>query len=830
MKIKSLFLLFLILFSLSFKSGAQGETNFWYFGYNAGLDFNSGTPVVQTNGAIFTSEGSATISTAAGALRFYTDGMTVWNNLHTPMANGTGLFGNSSSTQSAVIIPKPGTTDIYYIFTVDAIGGPNGLRYSEVNMTLAGGLGDVTAVKNVALATPVTEKVTAVKHANNVDLWVIAHDFTTTQFFVYSVTSAGVSTVPIISNAGSIDAVPYGIGNLKASADGSKLVQCIYTNTVDILNFDNATGIITNDFSFVSPFQYPYGAEFSPDGSRLYFGGTVNQNVYQYNMAAGTSAAIIGSMTVVGSSSTSGYLGSFQMAPDGKIYIAKDGTSTLGCINNPNTLGAGCGFVDNAVNLLSGICQLGLPDFIQSYFNSATINYVNTCLGDSTDFSLANTTGIDSVEWDFNDPASGVLNSSKLFLPSHVFTNTGTYNVSVITHTGSIADTLNILVTITGPPFINLGNNTSLCAGTSIVLNPGAGYMSYLWQDFSTAQTFTASATGTYYVKVTNNCGIASDTIHIDTLPPPVINLGNDTSLCAGNTIVLDPGSGFLNYSWQDLSTNQIFTVSIAGTYYVNVTRCGTAIDTILITSLPSPLVSVNDTSICIGQTAKLTANGAATYSWSAGATANEINTATVTPAITSTYTVTGTMAGCSATDISIVTVNPYPLADFTTSPAGIIKPNTLVSFTDVSTIGSSLSWNFDDLLSGLNNTSTLSFPTHVYASEGIYCITLFVTNSAKCADTTSDCITVEADKIIIPNVFTPNDDGDNDFFVMKNLQPGVAPIKIYNRWGKIVFESSGYNNDWNGKNVNDGVYYYILENLKDEKKYTGFVQVISVK
>jgi gliding motility-associated-like protein len=825
---KRLLLLFLILCSLSFKSDAQGEANFWYFGHNAGLDFNSGSPVVQTNGAIMTDEGSATISTAAGALRFYTDGMTVWNNQHNPMPNGTGLFGNASSTQSAVIVPKPGSANIYYVFTVDAMGGPNGLRYSEVDMSLAGGLGNVTATKNIALATPVTEKVTAVKNANNIDIWVIAHDFTTNKFYVYSVTSAGVNTVPIISNAGSIDAVPYGIGNLKASADGSKLVQCIYTNTVDILNFNNASGTITNDFTFSCPFQYPYGAEFSPDGSRLYFGGTVNQDVYQYNMAAGSSAAIISSMTVVGSSTTSGYLGAFQMAPDGKIYIAKDGTATLGCINNPNTLGIGCGFVDNAVNLLSGVCKLGLPNFIQTYFNSTTINYVNTCLGDSTHFSLANSTGINSVLWDFNDPASGVLDSSTLFLPSHVFTNIGTYNVTAITHTGSIYDTLHVIVSITGTPVINIGNDTSLCAGASIVLNPGAGYLSYLWQNFSTPQTFTASAAGTYYVKVTSNCGTGSDTIHIGVLPPPVINLGNDTSLCSGNTIVLDAGAGFLNYSWQNLSANQTFTVSTAGTYYVDVTSCGTTTDTIHITALPSPLVNVNDTSICIGQTAKLIANGAATYSWSAGATAAGINTATVTPAITSTYTVTGTMGGCTSTDISIVTVNPYPVADFTMSPSGIIKPNTSVSFTDGSTIGSSLLWNFDDPLSGLDNTSILSFPSHEYATEGIYCVTLIATNSGKCSDTTSNCITVEPDKIIIPNVFTPNGDGNNDFFVVKNLQLGKAPIKIYNRWGKIVFESTGYNNDWNGKNVNDGVYYYILENPKDEKTYTGFVQVFS--
>src|SRR5258705_5903534 len=127
--------LFLLLFS-SHLLHAQKEANIWYFGHYLGLDFNSGTVVPLNDGQTNTIEGVATISNSNGNLLFYTDGITVWNRLHQVMPNGTGLFGNPSSTQSAVIVPKVGDTTRYFVFTVDQVGGPNGLRYSVVNMTL----------------------------------------------------------------------------------------------------------------------------------------------------------------------------------------------------------------------------------------------------------------------------------------------------------------------------------------------------------------------------------------------------------------------------------------------------------------------------------------------------------------------------------------------------------------------------------------------------------------------------------------------------------------------------------------------------------------------
>lgn len=581
---------------------SQGEGNFWYFGANSGLDFNTGSPVALTNGALKTQEGCSTISTSAGVLLFYTDGITVWNNQHNAMPNGIGLFGDTSATQSAIILPKPGSSSIYYIFTVTAEGKPNGLRYSEVDMTLAGGLGDVTVNKNILLATPVTEKLIAVKNANGIDIWVIAHDFTTDTFLVYSVTSSGVNTTPITSNAGTIDgSSTKGAGYLKASPNGSKLVQAIRgKGVVDVLNFNDTSGLVTLDFSFTPPSNTkPYGVEFSPDGKRLYIDNISPAKLYQYDMSLGTSGAIIASATLL-PAPTFFPLGALQIGPDGKIYVARFLENSIGCINNPNALGIACNYVDNAVSLAGKLSRLGLPNFIQSHFNAPSILSIGTCVGDTIQFALGDTTSIDSVVWDFGDPISGVSNTSSDLFPWHIYSSPDNYTVSALIYAGFITDTLFISITINAPPLFSIGNDTSLCSNDTLILNPGSGYLSYLWQDASTSQTFTVDTAGTYYVNVSNSCGTSTDTILVTTIFPPTLSM-NDTVLCFNDTLVLDPGAGYLSYLWQNSSTNQTITIDTAGIYYVTISNsCGTTADTIQVTTiLAPPLFSIgNDTAL----------------------------------------------------------------------------------------------------------------------------------------------------------------------------------------------------------------------------------------
>jgi len=174
------------LFSLVFLiSYSQEEASNWYFGNNAGIKFNTdGSVTSLSNGQLATDEGCATISDVNGDLLFYTDGITVWNRLHQPMSNanaatGTGLFGDPSSTQSAIIIPKPDDPNIYYIFTVDTSvrdgDSDEGFNYSIVDLSLNGGLGDITNLsKNTNLLEDSSEKISAVlKDCQTKSIWVI---------------------------------------------------------------------------------------------------------------------------------------------------------------------------------------------------------------------------------------------------------------------------------------------------------------------------------------------------------------------------------------------------------------------------------------------------------------------------------------------------------------------------------------------------------------------------------------------------------------------------------------------------------------------------------
>ena len=175
------------------------QNNKWYFGYNAAVDFNSGTPVSINGNSLFTSEGSASVADRfSGNLLFYTNGITICNSLNLPMPNGTGLLGGTSaltsSTTAARIVPRPGSNTQYYVFTVDEFGGSGGLRLNLVDMTLNGGLGDVVAgQKNILIASNVAEKLEYAPHPNGTDYWLVAREIGGNQYMVWQVTAAGVS-------------------------------------------------------------------------------------------------------------------------------------------------------------------------------------------------------------------------------------------------------------------------------------------------------------------------------------------------------------------------------------------------------------------------------------------------------------------------------------------------------------------------------------------------------------------------------------------------------------------------------------------------------------
>ena len=264
---------------------SQNEANIWYFGINAGLDFNSGSPVALTNGQLVTDEGCATLSDSNGNLLFYTDGSTVYNRNHVVMLNGSGLLGHSSSSQSATIVPKPGSGTLFYVFTVDYETRPNGMCYSVIDITLDGGLGGITAEKNVLILTPTLENLGVTKHANGVDYWIMTHGDISNTKYAYLLTSTGLNTTPVISNIGTvvINSGFYQAGFLKFSPSGSKLAMTSSSDFLDLYDFDNSTGIVSNYQNIYTETGELYGIEFSPNEQVLYVSNSFSKTFYQFN-------------------------------------------------------------------------------------------------------------------------------------------------------------------------------------------------------------------------------------------------------------------------------------------------------------------------------------------------------------------------------------------------------------------------------------------------------------------------------------------------------------------------------------------------------------------
>lgn len=365
-------LLFLLgIFSVSM---AQKEADKWFFGSGAALDFTSGSPVVITS-PMYTSEGTAAVSDAAGKLRFFTNGVDVYDSTKTIMSNGTGLMGDISTTQSALIVPNPASSAQYYIFTAGADGAGD-FRYSIVDMTLNGGLGDVmTANKNILLTDSVTEKIAAIRDGAN-GIWIVTHIWGTNQFYSYHLTTSGLLP-PVITSVGTVhntSVIQNTYGQLKFNNCGTRLACAVgYQDIVELFDFNLTTGVVSNPMT-INMSDNVYGVEFSPSGTYLYATSYFTScKLAQFDISLATLPLILASKVPL--SATDDLYG-LQLGPDGKIYLSRSfGTPFLGVINNPEVSGFGCNYVENGLDLdpsffgVNG--ALSLPSFMQTYLKLA---------------------------------------------------------------------------------------------------------------------------------------------------------------------------------------------------------------------------------------------------------------------------------------------------------------------------------------------------------------------------------------------------------------------------------------------------------------------------
>jgi len=444
----------------------QKEANFWYFGKNTGLDFTTGTPIPLTNGKLSTLEGCSTISDKDGKLLFYSDGTTVYDSSHQVMKYSNGalasnLYGDPSSTQSALVVPNPADSNIYYIFTVQAYGG-NGFNYYTIDISKNGGLGEIVSgpinLSN-GKAASWSEKVTAVQGVDCNTIWILST--VNNQFYAYKIDANGVDTAnPVISNTN------YTLrdrrGYLKVSPDGKKIALADFTfrnnNNIGtgnfvLYDFDSSNGTVANTATILGSAQTDgayYGVEFSQSSAKLYastFDGA-NNKVYQFDLTknnVSTTKQLIHSQI--------GYRGALQLGPDGKIYAAvpisyEVGTQFLDVIENPDEDALNINYTENKINLGVGMATQGLPPFIQSFFSpvkildsdTKTINLTletqQVCIGDSFSFEPElNGIAGSTFAWTKTDDPSVNINTRKITI-DYANYGSGTYNLEMIINDG----------------------------------------------------------------------------------------------------------------------------------------------------------------------------------------------------------------------------------------------------------------------------------------------------------------------------------------------------------------------------------------------------------
>lgn len=613
-----LYFVFSFVMIFAFELSAQKQANWWYFGNKAGLDFNTMStathpiPMGMANGGMNTTEGCAAISDVNGNLLFYTDGIRVWDARHIVMPNGSGLMGNSSSTQSGVIVPDPGNKNKFYVFTADHGGAnpQNGFRYSVVDMSLNLGNGDVISTsKNTLVFSPCAERITATKISGTNGFWVIAQELGVNKYRAYQVTATGIAALPITTTIGPAPTGTSFLGYMKANPQGDKIGVCYYSpiSTVFIMDFNARTGVLNNVQQHANAGSM-YGLEFSGNGKYLYAAKYNSDSIYQYDAYASSQINFVSSKTSIGYSGVTG-IKAMQIGPDLKIYIAKSGLQ-LAVIRDPNLQGTACNLVDSGPVIPTGATvSLGLPTFVQSFFIKTKLEVSNSCVNYQTVISVKDTALVDSVQYIYGDPGSGTKNTSWNKLDSHLYNTPGRYSVTAYAFytdpgTGKVArDTLIDTVEVLAVPQIWLGNDTTICTADSIYITrldtmPSTFY----WWDSTKKVSHVIDSARLYWAMAVNRCGIGRDTIRIDSLFTDTLNLGPDTFICKGYTLVLDISDTNATYSWSTGSTNSILRIDTAGNYAAEVSNvCGIRKDSIIVKVEIVPTSVFNkDTSICI--------------------------------------------------------------------------------------------------------------------------------------------------------------------------------------------------------------------------------------
>ena len=679
-----------------------GSTN-WYFGQRAGIAFRDGRVDVLADGQMSTSEGCATMSDpTTGELLFYTDGVTVWNRLHEVMPNGTGLFGDRTTAQSAIIIPAPGRPSLYYVFNPAAISSTNlgdrclCLYYSIIDMRSDAGFGDVIK-KNELLLNDITEHITATADCQGDGWWIITRSRGTRHFFSLHLTRLGLSASPVISDAGYPSTSIRGEGQMHVSPNGQHLVYTSLTGRSLLYDVDGETGKITYRTLLFPTDTYGmhYGAAFSPNSERVYvsvanISELARTQVIQFDITPRDPELVIRSAFKIADLPDVYTHVPMQLGPNGVIYIGRPGQSWLAAIERPNEDGARAMFRDSVVRL-TGTCQFGLPNVPGTLLiDQATRQTAcslpraaftltdSICAGSCIALRDQSTGRIASWQWGI---INGTPSSSTTQNPVVCFANPGMYAIRLIVANGYGADTAYNSITVLPKPKLVVDSVGEQCAFEAVRLRV-AGAASYEWSPVSALDDHTR--------------------------PDPIARV----------------------------SSNTRFVV-------VGTTAEGCK-DTATVLVRITDMVAEGEATICRGTSVPLRTRGAERVSWTptTGLSDPTSLNPTARPSSTTRYIATMTTGDCQVRDTVVVTV----VDDFDVAISGPTSACPLDTITLVASVGVTHQWRGDGIVAVDGNSARVVLGT---SQQRIYVTAI----SGDCEDVDSVLLT----PLPVPSVVAPS-------------------------------------------------------------------------
>lgn len=537
-------------------------------------------------------------------------------------------------------------------------------------------------------------------------------------------------------------------------------------------------------------------------------------------------------------------LNASSAAPSTFNWTNSPDLSCTNCLNPIVTTASTKNYYFNITNSVTG-CTI--KDTVNIQISQPIANAGNdtvNCLGKGVQLTA---TGGQFFAWSPSTNLSCTVCPNPIANP----TLTKKYYVTV-SNVGGCFSIDSIMVNVVANPIANAGSNQTVCAGTSITLT-GTGGSSYLWSPSATITCPTCASTlatplipTQFYVTVSNVSGCSSDdSVFVFVKPSPSIDAGFGPSTCPGQTVNLFASTTASSYFWSpntDLSCTNCLNATVSPliptTYYFNgvdgtPNNCD-VIDSVIINVAPMPVADAgtDQTIRCFETTIVLNGSGGAYYSWSptTGLDCSICQSVMASPTENTTYILTVTdPTDCSSTDTVFVQVDAPAAVDFSMNPFKVCK-GLEVEFVSTTSGVDTYTWNFGD-----GAFSTEKNPTHIFAANSTYTVTLTGINSSNpltCIDSVKMASPqMEVLKeVFIPNTFTPNTDGSNDLFRVRGANGyGNFHFMIFNRWGKLVYETKNYNEGWDGifesRLADPAVYAWYLEVSCDDSS-----EVISKK